>query len=127
MKFKILLLLVSILLTSCIATQKYANTTSKVNWNKTPDLTNITYKGGDGKSMENCIVIKNAENEMNGVASEYAFISKKHGIKFIDWKPIQQSCNSKAKKTFDILVIQTLPGNEKITYYFDITDFYGKF
>jgi len=126
MKFKIQLLLVSILLTSCIATQKYSNT-SKVNWSKTPDLTKITYTGGDGKTLENCIVIKNAENEINGVASEYAFISKQHGQKFLDWTPIQQSCNSKDKKTFDILVIQTLPGNEKITYYFDITDFYGKF
>ena len=126
MKFKIHLLLISILLTSCIATQKYSNT-SKVNWSKTPDLTKITYTGGDGKTIENCIVIKNAENEINGVASEYAFIAKKHGQKFLDWKPIQQSCNTKDKKTFDILVIQTLSGNEKITYYFDITDFYGKF
>lgn len=51
---------------------------------KAPDLTNVTYEGGDGKAIKKAIIIKNAENERNGVAAEYTFIAKIYGEKFKD-------------------------------------------
>ena len=95
-------------------------------WNKPADLTKVTYEGGDGKSIENPISIKNAENERNGIASEYAYIAKLHGEKFKDWKPIGQSTNTNNGRKIDTIKIQTIEKNETITYFFDITDFYGK-
>lgn len=113
-------------LSSC-ATKK-PNTTNAINyWTKPVDLIKVTYEGGDGKSIENAIVIKNAENERNGIASEYAFIAKIHGEKFKDWKPIGQSAINKEGKKFDSINIQLTNQNQTLTYYFDITDFYGKF
>ena len=92
-----------------------------------PDLTKVTYEGGDGKSIRNLIIIKNAENELNGVASEYDYISKIYGEKTIGWKLINQATSDFNKRKLDIITIQTIPQNEKISLYFDITEFYGKF
>lgn len=96
-------------------------------YSQAPDLTKVTYEGGDGKTIETAIVIKNAENERNGIAAEYSYISKKHGQKFTNWKPVGNMSQSKNGKVFDIITIVSLPENETITYCFEITDFYGKF
>jgi hypothetical protein len=119
------ILFVSFAFLSCGTSQKTVSPTEY--WNKTPDISNVVYEGGNGKSMENCIIIKNAKNELNGVAAEYSYISKIHGLKFTNWKPIGQSSVTNNDRTYDIINILTLPQNEKIDYYFDITDFYGKF
>lgn len=91
-----------------------------------PDLTRVTFEGGDGKSMETPIVIRNAENVRNGIASEYAYMAKLHGEKFRDWKPVGQSSTTRNGRTIDSVGILILSTNETIVYFFDITDFYGK-
>ena len=121
-----LILLVSIfLLTSC-STMQNKSTNMRNYYNQAPDLTKVTYEGGDGKTLETSVIIKNAGNERNGIAAEYDYIAKKHGAKFTNWKPVGQSTSSENGKKYDVIGIITIPGNEKITYYFDITDFYGK-
>jgi len=121
-----LTLLVSIfLLTSCVTMQN-KSTNMRNYYSQAPDLTKVTYEGGDGKTLETSVIIKNAGNERNGIAAEYDYIAKKHGAKFTNWKPVGQSTSSNNGKKFDVIDIITIPGNEKITYYFDITDFYGK-
>lgn len=128
MKKIIVLLILTNITISCVTTQ---NTNSKSSateyWNKTPDLTKVTYEGGDGKTVENAIVIKNAENEIDGVAAEYAYIAKINGEKFKDWKPVGQSTINKDNKKIDLINIQLIQKNETVSYYFDITEFYGKF
>jgi len=116
----------AVLLTSCGTLQNKSSNLSSY-YSKAPDLSNVVYQGGDGKSMETSVVIKNAGNERNGIAAEYDYIAKKHGTKFTNWKPSGQSTSSTNGKKFDIINIVTIPGNETIVYYFDITDFYGKF
>ena len=121
-----LTLLVSIfLLTSC-ATMQNKSTNMRNYYSQAPDLTKVTYEGGDGKTLETSVIIKNAGNERNGIAAEYDYIAKKHGAKFTNWKPVGQSTSSNNGKKYDVIGIITMPGNENITYYFDITDFYGK-
>ena len=116
-----------ILITSCKPTQsKVATSSMEELWNKPPDLSKVVYTGGDGTSVENAIVISGAGNERNGIAAEYEYVAKKYGIKFTDWKPAGQSTISKDNKKFDAASIQTIPKGEIVTFYFDITDFYGK-
>ena len=112
-------------LTSC--TTKKPITSEKDYWTKPTDLSKVTYESGDGKTIESPIVIKNAKNERNGIASEYAFIAKAHGEKFKDWKPLGQSTITKEGRKIDSIKIQLIAKNETLTYYFDITEFYGKF
>ncbi len=118
------LILLFFALTSCMAQKPKLNAADY--WNKPVDLTKVTYEGGDGKSIENPIIIKNAENERNGIASEYIYLAKLNGKKFKDWKPIGQSTNTVNGRKIDLVKIQIIAKNEIVTYYFDITDFYGK-
>jgi len=115
----------SFILVSC--STAYKPTNSSAFQNRRPDISKVIYEGGNGKSIDNCIIIKNAENETNGIASEYAYISKIHGQKHTNWELISQSLQTNNNRKYDVLDIQTLPQKEKISYYFDITDFYGKF
>jgi hypothetical protein len=90
------------------------------------DLTDIEYLGGDGSSIENAIIIKNAGNSENGIASEHAYIEKQYGKRTIDWEIIKQSLDEKEGKVYDILQIQIILDNQVKILYFDITDFFGK-
>ena len=126
MKKIIVLLILTNITISCVTTQNSKSSATEY-WNKTPDLTKVTYEGGDGKTVENAIVIKNAENEIDGVAAEYAYIAKINGEKFKDWKPVGQSTINKDNKKIDLINIQLIQKNETVSYYFDITEFYGKF
>ena len=108
---------------SCATTQ---NSSMKGYYSKEPDLSKIIYEVGDGTSMEKAIVIKFAENERNGIASEYAYVEKKYGKKIIDWKLLNQSSDSKNDKKFDVLTIQILQSSQVLSISFDITEFFGK-
>jgi hypothetical protein len=87
----------------------------------------VIFEGGDGKSIENAIVIKNAKNELFGVASEYDFVARKHGVRNKDWQASSQSTTSNDGKIYDVLNIVLLADKSTVSYYFDITGFYGKF
>ena len=131
MKQIIQIAILSIFLISC-STSRYSitdqsMTTNSNYWNIPPDLTKIVYAGGDGSSFENAIVILNATTSRDGIAAEYAYIERKHGKKFENWKPIGQSTNMLDGKRYDVVAIQIIPGNKTIQYFFDITEFYGKF
>lgn len=128
MKHLASLFTILLIATSC-ATNHTAGNKSNVSdyWNRSPDLTNVTYSGGNGMTLQDAIIIKNADNEINGVAAEYAQIAKIYGVKFKDQKPTGQSTINNGNKKIDFINIQTLPKNDTISFYFDITDFYGKF
>jgi hypothetical protein len=90
------------------------------------DISNVVYKGGDGKSPESAVLILGAGNEQSGIAAEYAYISKLNGERNKDWRYGEQSTVMHEGKRIDVIMIHTIPSNSTITYYFDITDFYGK-
>ncbi|HEX8378155.1 MAG TPA: hypothetical protein VF602_10065 [Pedobacter sp.] len=123
MKYASIILFLFILI-SC-ATQKPTGGATDY-WAIAPDLTKVTYEGGNGKSIDSAIVIKNAENTRNGIASEYVFIAKIHGEKFKDWKPIGHATNTVNGRPIDMIKILLISKDETLSYYFDITDFYRK-
>ncbi len=136
MKKIISIFLLFILFASCKPVQ---NTSVSSNmeelWNKPPDLSKVVYTGGDGTSFENAIIITGAENSRNGIAAEYEYVAKKLGAKSVDWKPGGQGQttlndenkkNDEKNKKYDVLNFQNVLNNETLTFYFDITDFYGK-
>ena len=123
---RVKLILVLLALVSCELPQRFPKSNSEY-FNKPPDLSEVVYEGGDGKSLENAIVIRNAKNERNGVAAEYAYISKKHGEKFTDWKPLEQYTSAQNNRRLDVVKVQIIQVSDTILYYFDITDFFGKY
>ena len=127
MKKLIIIFILLITITSCTTTQKASSGSSATYWSKEPNIEKVVYEGGDGKSLDSSIIIKNAGSERNGVAAEYDYIAKKLGVKFVDWKPMGQSTITEAKRKIDLIKVQDIQKNEMISFYFDITEFYGKF
>jgi len=87
-------------------------------------VSSVTYSGGDGSTIENAIII-NAQSSFVGVAAEYDYISKKHGERKSSWELEFQSLIEKDGKHFDALHIK-LKNDQNLTYYFDISMFFGK-
>jgi hypothetical protein len=79
----------------------------------------ITVEGGDGATCERAVVIKGADNEFDGVASEYRWHSEHHP----GWDLIEQSLVQSASWSYDVLDFRTVDGQTRRAC-FDIGDFY---
>lgn len=86
-----------ILATSCSSTKNTGNPTR------------------DGSSFEKAIIVEN-------VAQEHEYVRKVCS----DCQLLIQSLSSNKKKHYDILILKKTNG-EEVSYYFDISKFYGKF
>jgi len=117
--------------------------TDPVNWEISPDLKKIVYKGGDGSSVNKAIIIKRATTLKEGIAAEYAYLGKKLGQRGVDWKPLGQYLHpifrigriygnpdyaQPAPPLFyDIIRVKIIDTNEIKYFCFDITEVFGKF
>ena len=113
-----------------------------VNWGTPPNLKRNVYKGGDGSSVKNAIIIKKTITLKEGIAAEYAYLGKKLGQRGIDWKPLGQYLHpifrirtiygfpdyaQTAHLYYDIIKVKIIDTNEIKYFCFDITDVFGKF
>ena len=78
-----------------------------------------------GKTMEEALIILEAENNTQGIQYEYYYLSKRFGLRGKDWKLKSQSLHEKDGKMYDKMDIIINDRSEK-TVFFDITDFFGK-
>ena len=81
----------------------------------------IQYKGGNGSSKQEAVIILGAESELEGVDAEYEYIESLCEHFELD----SQTFLEKGNEKYDILTVK-LPGGTKKDIYFDITDFYGR-
>lgn len=84
-------------------------------------LSHISFAGADGSICKKAVVIRNAANNVEGVAAERAWIA----WKFPNAKLKGQAVSGAGNKTFDTLEIETADGESR-TVCFDITDFFGR-
>ncbi|HHW76877.1 MAG TPA: hypothetical protein GX399_07565 [Xanthomonadaceae bacterium] len=84
-------------------------------------LSHVSFAGADGSSCKEAVVIRNAANNVEGVAAEKAWIA----WKYPNAKLKGQAVSGVGNKTFDTLEIETTDGKSK-TVCFDITDFFGQ-
>ena len=80
----------------------------------------------DGSSMENAIQILGANNSFEGMQAEYQYLSDKFGVRGTDWNLDMQSLAEDKGKRYDVMMVDLKDGT-KLSIYFDITDFFGKF
>jgi hypothetical protein len=88
--------------------------------------TSIRFEGGSGRSENDAIVVRGAKGEKDGVASEYQFLSLVYGQQGTAWKLEKQALLEHDGRNIDEMDVVTASG-EKVVYYFDISDFFGKF
>lgn len=79
----------------------------------------ILFSGGDGATCERAVIIQGAANELDGVASEYRWLSEHHP----GWDLIEQSLVRSANRSYDVLDFRTVDGR-RLRACFDISDFY---
>ena len=102
------------------AIKDYETTQKMINEGK------ITFKGGNGSSEDNAIIIKSTSKSKYGINAEYIYIKMNHGERGNDWDLISQALGGNDRKKYDILTIKDLKTNEEKIYYFDITNFFGR-
>ena len=83
------------------------------------------YGGGDGSSMDTAVVI-HASSTRVGIHAECAYVALRHGQSGRDWTPESQSLLAQDGRHFDVVNIKTRDGCV-VSYYFDISSFFGKF
>ena len=106
------------------ATTHGATNANSVAKTKAPELVRIghlVFEGGDGSSMEQAVIIKNAKGEEEGVTAERRWVQKVHP----GWEEGRQALMNKNGKAYD-RIDYTTPGGETKTIFFDITEFFGK-
>ncbi|NRD19034.1 hypothetical protein HNV08_03160 [Winogradskyella eckloniae] len=99
-----------IIITSCSST-KTAKTATKAETNTSQSIDNT---GRDGSSFEKAIIVKS-------ISDEYAFVKKA----CVNCTLLGQALAYNDKKPFDILRLKNAEG-ETVSYYFDISLFFGK-
>lgn len=80
----------------------------------------ISYKGGNGSTQQEAIIIVGAKDEMEGVNAEYDYLDGKYG----EYELLDQTFVGEDQKQYDILIIQ-LPDGTSVECWFDISGFYG--
>ena len=84
----------------------------------------IQYKGGNGSSKQESVVILGADNEAEGVDAEFSWFEEKYGKQDFNWELIFQELIVEESKEYDILRIKFSSG-EITEFWFEISNFYG--
>lgn len=115
-----MLVVICCILASCISR-------NSVNIPKTSPLTHgISFSGGNGDSFHEAVKINGARDKSTGVASEYRYISDKHGVRGTDWFLVGQTVIREKSKIVDVIEIQLKEASDRRIFYFDVTDFMVK-
>lgn len=83
-----------------------------------------TLEGGPGDTKETAVKV-GAANETEGIALEYGYIAYTLGRQGPEWTRAKQGLSMDKGRQFDIIEVNLTGGGTK-TFYFDITEFYGK-
>jgi len=93
----------------------------------------ITYAGGDGNSMGQAVVILGANNSYEGIEAEYQWLAMQFGEEYVVWQCTNQELLMEGNKYYDLLTVEFLQpsggykAGDEAEFYFDITNFFGKF
>jgi predicted GNAT superfamily acetyltransferase len=133
------LLFCAVLLTvSCTVPERYViyqaqerQKESPSPYQKVPDTTTddrgVRFTGGDGSSMEKAIIISGANNEIEAVPAEIAYISRRLGERDKSWKMTMQNNFRENGRIYVEYQIEDLEKGTKAAYFFDNTSLYSAF
>ncbi len=125
MKIKVIM---SLIATALLTLSSYAETNTVAAATSTNAVPVLVVKigklvfEGNGSSIENAVVVKNAKDEMEGVAAESKWVKKVHP----KWIKGNQALLRVKEKDYDRIEYKT-PDGKTETLFFDITEFFGKY
>ena len=83
----------------------------------------VRYVEKSGESIEEAIIILDAESHAEGVASEYEYLERKYGKRGEDWEVERQALLQRDERYYDRIDMCFSDGTRK-SVYFDITSFF---
>lgn len=86
----------------------------------------VTCIENSGETVKEAIVIKDATDNLDGIAAEYSYLAKKFGRRDIDWEVRKQEFLEDQGRKYDALEVFFPAESSVKNIYFDITDFFGK-
>jgi hypothetical protein len=86
----------------------------------------VSFSENSGSTTEDAIVISDARNASEGVGAEYEYLTSLFGQRGKTWQLEGQALLNHEGKMFDRMNV-LLANGTKLTLYFDITDFFGKY
>jgi hypothetical protein len=84
----------------------------------------LKFKGGDGRTVDDAIVVEGYTSKQQAIAAQYAWMADKYGKKFRDPKKVRHDMIQAGPRMFDALTV-VVCGKGQITHYFDITDVFS--
>jgi hypothetical protein len=84
----------------------------------------IRFSESDGLSQATAVVITGCLSSNEGIVAEDFWISGKHGMRDTGWRKVGQALLGSNRQMFDRIDIELVGTSEKISYYFDISDFF---
>ena len=85
------------------------------------ELSHIRFAGGNGISLDQAVIVLNAENTKQGVAAENYWMK----WKYEGSKKLEQQLSTVEERQYDVVAIE-LESGAQVEIWFDITEFYGK-
>ena len=85
----------------------------------------ILYKGVNGLTKEEAVIIQKVKDEMEGGDAEYNWFEEKFGEQNIRWELNDQELIDEGDTQYDVLRIK-FSSNEIKDFWFDISNFYGR-
>lgn len=86
----------------------------------------VRYSDSPGISLDNPVVITGAGHDLAGTLAIFVWLIRKRGTMNIDWQIRDKRGSYDGQRHVDIYTIQSRSGVEE-TFYFDITESFGKF
>jgi hypothetical protein len=85
-----------------------------------PDDSGISYEGGDGHNVDSAVIVRGAEDSMEGISAEYKWLEREYPGATLR----MQSLREQGGRMYDVLEIETSDGASQ-EIWFDISDFFG--
>jgi hypothetical protein len=85
----------------------------------------IKFKGGDGASIENAVIVKGGADYKEAILAEMYFISRIYGERNIDWKLISMATIKEKWSHYDVVEFISIKSDKKNYLYFDISAYFG--
>ena len=86
----------------------------------------VRFEGGDGSSYGSAVAIVGTADQREWGPAEHLWIARKHGAQGRDWWRLQQSVLERNGRHYELLIVQVAGERFSRTYYFDITDLFGR-
>ena len=85
----------------------------------------VWYEGGDGSTIDQAIIVRGAESDLEGVAATFGWMHEQLGPKDEGWRLVSHSTGERGLRKIDTFNV-ILQDGEPRHFYFDVSESFAK-